>query len=137
MGIFPEGALSPAIGAFHRPRTGVARLALQSGAPVIPVGFHPPENHVWHIPAKIDGERAVGRFFASGAYGVTIGSPLHFSGDIEDWDHVRAVSVQLMQRIMQLSRQSAARVGQDQQPTIEVAPVSYPLQSSLGTIDWI
>src|SRR5512140_2379516 len=32
--IFPEGALSP-LGSFCEPRTGVARLALLSGAPVI------------------------------------------------------------------------------------------------------
>ena len=36
--IFPEGAISPAEGGFHRPHSGVARLAVSTGAPVIPVG---------------------------------------------------------------------------------------------------
>lgn len=37
--IFPEGALSPVDGGLHRAHTGVARLALLSGAAVIPLGI--------------------------------------------------------------------------------------------------
>jgi 1-acyl-sn-glycerol-3-phosphate acyltransferase len=38
LGIYPEGTRSPD-GRLHKFRTGVARLALRSGAPVIPVGL--------------------------------------------------------------------------------------------------
>jgi 1-acyl-sn-glycerol-3-phosphate acyltransferase len=38
VGIFPEGTRSPD-GRLHRGHTGVARLALGEGAPVVPVGF--------------------------------------------------------------------------------------------------
>jgi 1-acyl-sn-glycerol-3-phosphate acyltransferase len=38
VGIFPEGTRSPD-GRLHRGKTGVARIALESGAPVIPVGI--------------------------------------------------------------------------------------------------
>ena len=38
LGIYPEGTRSPD-GQLHKFRTGIARLALRSGAPVIPVGL--------------------------------------------------------------------------------------------------
>lgn len=53
LGIFPEGTRSPD-GQLHKFRTGVARLALRSGAPVIPVGIVgtrevlPPDSKRWH-----------------------------------------------------------------------------------------
>jgi 1-acyl-sn-glycerol-3-phosphate acyltransferase len=53
LGIYPEGTRS-ADGRLHKFRTGVARLALRSGAPVVPVGLVgtdavlPRGGRVWH-----------------------------------------------------------------------------------------
>jgi 1-acyl-sn-glycerol-3-phosphate acyltransferase len=53
LGIYPEGTRSPD-GRLHKFRTGVARLALRSGAPVVPVGLigtrevQPPGSRTWH-----------------------------------------------------------------------------------------
>jgi len=53
LGIYPEGTRSPD-GRLHKFRTGVARLAIRSGAPVVPVGLvgtravQPPGARRWH-----------------------------------------------------------------------------------------
>ena len=39
IGIYPEGTRSPD-GRLYKGRTGIARMALESGAPVVPVAMH-------------------------------------------------------------------------------------------------
>jgi 1-acyl-sn-glycerol-3-phosphate acyltransferase len=73
LGIFPEGTRSRD-GRLHKFRTGVARLALRSGAPVVPVGLLGtddmlrPGSHRWRR-AHVE---------------VHFGAPLDFSGRAED-----------------------------------------------------
>ncbi|HET6211093.1 MAG TPA: lysophospholipid acyltransferase family protein [Jatrophihabitans sp.] len=73
LGIYPEGTRSPD-GRLHKFRTGVARLALRSGAPVVPVGLIGTDRV---LPA---GEQRWRRAPVQ----VNYGPPLDFSGRPED-----------------------------------------------------
>ncbi|HSJ59296.1 MAG TPA: lysophospholipid acyltransferase family protein [Anaerolineae bacterium] len=110
--IFPEGAISPAEGGVHAPRSGVARLALRTGAPVIPVGIGLDRRRIRRIDSKVDGKPEVITWYVRGPYAVTVGRALSFAGDVDDWAHVRSVSDQVMHRIAGLARESDRRVAQ-------------------------
>jgi 1-acyl-sn-glycerol-3-phosphate acyltransferase len=107
--IFPEGAISPLAGGFHPARTGVARLALLTGLPVIPVGIYLQRDLIHLTETVIDGKIAVGTWYWHGPYAVTVGAPLLFGGDAEDRGQVQAVSGQVMARIRALAAASEAR----------------------------
>ena len=128
--IFPEGAVSPFDGGFHRPRTGAARLALLTGAPIIPVGIHLDRERVKVVASSYSGITAVGTWYLRGPYGMTVGKPMILRGDVEDRENVRAASERIMQRIARLSHRSARRVGGTPafQPRLETGPLGLPGQ---------
>jgi 1-acyl-sn-glycerol-3-phosphate acyltransferase len=109
VGIFPEGTLSPESGLAPM-RTGAARLALSSGAPVIPIGIALDRSRVRNLPAEIDGSTEVAKLAVGGPYAVTIGEPLSFCGDANDRFYVREVAAQIGEHIAALSRRSAGRL---------------------------
>jgi len=109
VGIFPEGRLSPD-GSLAPMRTGVARLALSSGAPVIPMGIALDRSRVRSLPAEIEGSTEVAKLAAGGPYAVAIGEPMSFCGDANDRLHVREVAAQIGEHIAALSWRSADRL---------------------------
>jgi 1-acyl-sn-glycerol-3-phosphate acyltransferase len=107
--IFPEGAISPSNG-FAPVRSGVARLALQSGVPVVPVGIHLRDENRMHVPTMLDGEPDVITWYLRGPYAVTVGRPLHFQGDTNDRPLVKAIAETVMEHIRALSGESKQRM---------------------------
>ena len=96
-GIYPEGTRSHD-GRLYRGKTGVARLALETGAPVIPVAVL--GTDVVAPPGK-----TFGTFTRPG---VRFGTPLDFSryeGMENDRYILRAITDEIMYEIMQLSGQ--------------------------------
>jgi 1-acyl-sn-glycerol-3-phosphate acyltransferase len=94
-GIYPEGTRSPD-GRLYRGKTGVARLALESGAPVVPVvmlnadELQPP-GRILPRPARVK---------------IRFGPPLDFrryAGMAGDRFVERAVTDEIMYRLMELS----------------------------------
>ena len=110
--IFPEGIISPLTGGFHPARTGVARLALASGAPVIPVGIHLLRERLHSIRSVVRGKEEYGHWYLRGPYNVTVGNPVYYKGDVEDRAHVRSVADNVMHHIIEMVRESENRYHQ-------------------------
>jgi 1-acyl-sn-glycerol-3-phosphate acyltransferase len=109
VGIFPEGDFSPEEGGLLPPRSGAARLALRTGAPVIPVGIFLQRDRILRLKSRLKGKNHIGFWYWRGPYVVTIGEPMYFEGDPEDRYHVRAVGRAIMARIAQLAEESKQR----------------------------
>lgn len=107
--IFPEGLISPA-GGFHAPRSGVARLALQAGVPVVPLGIYLSDQGCKRIPTTLDGEPDLITWYLRGPYAVTIGKPLWFSGNDNDRSLVKTIAENVMRQIRELVQESQERV---------------------------
>lgn len=110
LGIFPEGIISPARGGLDRFHSGAARLALESGAPVVPVGIAVQREKVWRKNTLVDGQVEVGAWYTSGIYAVTVGEPVVFRGNANDRVRVQQVTTELAERVLDLSLESGRRL---------------------------
>jgi 1-acyl-sn-glycerol-3-phosphate acyltransferase len=117
--IFPEGALSP-LGGFRRPHSGLARIALRTGAPVIPVGIGLQHDRIRITETDMDGKKVTGHLYASGPYAMTVGRPIYFEGDAQDRERVSAATTQIMKHIRYLAYESQNRI--QLSPAAEVNP---------------
>ena len=94
LGIYPEGTRSPD-GRLYKARTGIARLAIESGAPVIPVAMF-----------NTDKIQPTGQVLPNiKRVGMTFGEPMYFEGDSRDALFLRECADAIMKRIQQLSGQ--------------------------------
>jgi 1-acyl-sn-glycerol-3-phosphate acyltransferase len=94
LGIYPEGTRSPD-GRLYKGRTGIARLAIESGAPIVPVAMFDTEK-IQPTGQVIPNIKRVG---------MTFGEPMYFDGDSTDLAYLRVVTDQIMNRIQELSGQ--------------------------------
>jgi 1-acyl-sn-glycerol-3-phosphate acyltransferase len=102
VGIFPEGTRSPD-GRLHRGKTGVARVAFESGAPVIPVGIIGTDR-AFPRGAKLPRPRSVR---------IAFGPPITFSvpgGKARSASLTRTATDEVMAAIRALSGQQVAEV---------------------------
>lgn len=107
--IFPEGANSPAKGGFVKERTGVARLAIASGAPVIPTGIYLQRDRLQTLTSVVNGKTEYSDWYLRGPYAITIGAAMRFGGDVEDRDFVKETAHVIMLKIMRLAAESQQR----------------------------
>jgi 1-acyl-sn-glycerol-3-phosphate acyltransferase len=94
LGIYPEGTRSPD-GRLYKGRTGIARLAIESGAPIIPVAMFNTEK-IQPTGTVVPKVMRVEMIF---------GEPMYFEGDSTDLLHLRDVTDKVMRTIQELSGQ--------------------------------
>ena len=92
-GIFPEGTVNPDPGGPRlRGRTGVARIALAAGAPVIPVG-------IWGTQVRWPRTGLTFRRPLRPSVALTFGPPIEPKGDPSSLDDIQAFTTLVMTRI--------------------------------------
>ncbi len=100
LGIYPEGTRSPD-GRLYRGKTGVARLAIEAGVPIIPVamiGTDVAQPVGQKVPSRVE-------------IGVRIGAPIDasaFAGRVEEREALRDLTDTIMHAIQALSGQEYA-----------------------------
>ena len=94
LGIYPEGTRSPD-GRLYKGRTGIARLAIESGAPIIPVAMFNTEKiqPTGKVIPKVMRVKMV------------FGEPIYLKGDSTDLNVLRLATDQLMSTLQKLSGQ--------------------------------
>jgi 1-acyl-sn-glycerol-3-phosphate acyltransferase len=94
LGIYPEGTRSPD-GRLYKGRTGIARLAIESGAPIVPVAMFETDKiqPTGKVIPKIMRVKMV------------FGEPIYVTGDSTDNQLLRDVTDDLMRKIQALSGQ--------------------------------
>lgn len=94
LGIYPEGTRSPD-GRLYKGRTGIARLAIESGAPIIPVAMFNTEKiqPTGKVIPKIMRVKMI------------FGEPIYLTGDSTDNQLLRDETDELMRKIQELSGQ--------------------------------
>jgi 1-acyl-sn-glycerol-3-phosphate acyltransferase len=94
-GIFPEGTVNPdSDGPMLRGRTGVARIALEAGAPVIPVG-------IWGTQARWPRTGLTFRRPLRTTVALAFGPPVEPHGDPSSPDDIQAFTALVMRRIVE------------------------------------
>ena len=94
LGIYPEGTRSPD-GRLYKGRTGLVRLALESGAPVVPVAMFDTDKiqPTGKVIPKIMRVKMV------------FGEPIYFKGDSTNLQVLRDLTDELMRKLQELSGQ--------------------------------
>ena len=103
--IFPEGTLSKKLFTMHEIKTGLARLALETGATIVPIGISLKDRGVieWKMKNR-KGEKNLARWYIFNKYCVNIGKSIKLKGSINNKKHLYRKSIFLKHEIQKLSR---------------------------------
>ena len=98
--IFPEGTVSKNCQKVQKLKTGAVRMALATGAPIIPVGIYVNSAKIKTFTIKIKDKENRFYWYRRGAYVISYGQPLYFEGQAADQELVHHHSL-ILQRALQ------------------------------------
>ena len=110
--IYPEGRLSHGA-EMIRAKTGVARLAYQSGAPILPVAVHVPDRYCRTVHGHLYGRPTLGVWQVGGSAWIAVGEPWRpfaDQGSISAAD-LRRVTDEAMARVRRLLEEARSSAG--------------------------
>ena len=114
----PEGRQSPA-GGYARPQTGAVRLALATGAPIVPVGGYVAPEHMLTFRGRFRGQDRLGHWQFGGPCHVRVGPAWYPPAGVK-------VSAALVRRLTnEVFGQVISLVGQARLASL-AAPVRHP-----------
>lgn len=90
--IFPEGTVSHQSETVEQLRTGAIRMALSTGAPIIPLGIYLDPQKVKHTTIKIRGKFERFVWYRRGAYVISYGKPIYLTGQSDNRNLVQEAS---------------------------------------------
>lgn len=101
--LFPEGKQSPA-GARIPAKTGAIRMALETGAPIVPLGLYVPPQNLTRLTLRIQGESRCGFWQLRGKSYMRFGQVWNVSqsASLDDPAQVKALTEELMNQIYRL-----------------------------------
>jgi len=100
--IFPEGTISKNSKQVQKLKTGAVRLALATGAPIIPVGIYVDSTKIKKFTIKIKDKENRFYWYRRGAYVINYGKPLYFQGQASDHQLVYKNSLILQKTLQKL-----------------------------------
>ena len=99
--IFPEGKQVPA-GQRIPAKTGAVRMALETGAPIIPLGLYTPTENLISLQFKWKGSQRSGLWQFSGKSYMRFGTPWKFDRADANQPDIHALTEELMNHIYRL-----------------------------------
>jgi len=108
MALAPEGRVhdAPRDGDLQRIRSGVSRIALPTGAPVVPLG-------IWGTQRRWPREGLTWRGPWRPRLGLAFGAPILPSGDVSNVEHVQSLSERIRERLATQVELARAAAGDD------------------------
>lgn len=106
--IFPEGRLNDGR-SFHRAGSGAALLAVESGVPLIPVGFYVPDEYARAIPGHFHNRNTIARWQFGGQCFVRFGESFQIPNSIQEkvnYRELRRLTEKMMTYVAELVQQA-------------------------------